>query len=138
MQSKPVDTGRTVRILLADDDPKVCSALRLLLENEPGISIAGECATADELVEQVARTRADIVLLDWGLPELRANGAVRQLRASHPECQVVALSGRPEDREDAQRAGVVRFVCKGDPPESLLAVVRELRESRRLCGQRSK
>jgi DNA-binding NarL/FixJ family response regulator len=123
-----------VRVLLADDDPKVRSALRLLLENEPGITIAGECAAADELVEQVLRTSADMVLLDWGLPELRASGAVDHLRAANSACQIVALSASPEDRADALQAGVDRFVCKGDAPETLLLAVREVRESFQLCG----
>lgn len=116
-----------MRILLADDDPHVRSALRLLLENEPGVTIAGECPVADQLVEQVLATHACVVLIDWGLPHLRASGAVAQLRAAHPACQLLALSGRPEERADALRAGVVGFVCKGDAPESLLAAVRELR-----------
>ena len=64
--------GVTVKVLLADDDPHVRSALRLLLENESGVAIVGEWAAADGLVDEVLRTQASVVLLDWGLPGLNA------------------------------------------------------------------
>ena len=112
-----------MRVLLADDDPKVRSALRLLLENEPDIAIVGECSTADALVDQVRSSGATLVLLDWGLPELQSSGVIGQLRTAHPLCQLVVLSCRPEQRAEAVQAGIARFVCKGDPPESLLAVL---------------
>jgi DNA-binding NarL/FixJ family response regulator len=115
-----------VRILLADDDPNVRSALRLLLENEPGMTIVGECPAVDVLMAQVLSTHAQMVMVDWDLPNLQASGVVERLRATHKACQFMALSGRPEEREDALRAGAVRFVCKGDPPESLLAALREV------------
>jgi DNA-binding NarL/FixJ family response regulator len=119
--------ARLVRILLADDDPKVRSALRLLLENEPGIIIVGECPAVNVLIAQVASTRAEMVLVDWDLPNLLASGAVDDLRAMHDACQFMALSGRPEERDDALRAGAVKFVCKGDPPECLLAALHDVR-----------
>jgi len=116
-----------VRVLLADDDPKVRSALRLLLENEPDMDIAGECSTADALIDQVRLTRAGVILLDWDLPGLQSSGVIGGLRTVHPACRLVVLSGRPEQRAEAVQAGIGCFVCKGDPPESLLAALSEAR-----------
>ena len=114
-----------MRVLLADPDPKVRSALRLLLENEPDMVIVGEVVTSDDLVAQAQATRANVILLDWGLPGLHANGVIDTLRAAC--CQVLVLSGRPEQRDEVVRAGIARFVCKGDPPEALLAALSEAR-----------
>jgi DNA-binding NarL/FixJ family response regulator len=116
-----------VKVLLADDDPHVRSALRLLLENEPGVAIVGEWTASDGLIDEVVRTQASVVLLDWGLPGLALIG-VERLQHACPGCRLLALSGRPEQRDDALRAGVAGFVCKGDAPESLLAAVRALCE----------
>jgi DNA-binding NarL/FixJ family response regulator len=77
-----------VRVLLADDDPKARSALRLLLENEPDISIVGESSTADGVVDQVRSTRASVVLFDWDLPGLQASGVIAHLPAAHPACRL--------------------------------------------------
>jgi len=113
-----------VRILIADDDPHVRSALRLLLENEPNVSIVGEAASGEALVDEVVATRCDVVLLDWALPGLPV-GYLAALRAVYPECHIVALSGRPEHGSEARLAGVA-FASKGDTPECLLDLLRAL------------
>jgi two-component system response regulator DesR len=115
-----------VRILIADDDPHVRSAVRLALEHEPGMAVIRECVTADALVDGVARSRPDVALVDWALPGLAKASFLERMRASVPSCRVVVLSGRPEDRRDALNAGAVSFVCKGDAPETLLNLLRAL------------
>jgi len=113
-----------VRILIADDDPHVRSALRLLLEDEPHFSIVDEAASGERLVEQVVATACDVVLLDWDLPGLPI-GYLDALRAACPECCIVALSGRPEHGLEARLAGVL-FASKGETAECLLGLLRGL------------
>ena len=112
-----------MRVLLADDQSKVRSALQLLLEQEPELSVAGEATEADELLAQVGTVCPDIVLLDWELPGLPRHDLLSALRARCPHLKVIALSGRPEARQAALAAGADAFVSKGDPPEQLLAAV---------------
>ncbi len=112
-----------MRILLADDQPKVRSALRLLLEQEPEMSVVGEAAEVEDLLAQVEATQPDLVLLDWELPGLQAADLLPTLRSLHPRLKVIALSGRLEARQAALTAGAEAFVSKGDPPERLLAAV---------------
>jgi DNA-binding NarL/FixJ family response regulator len=112
-----------VRILVADDDAGIRSALRLLLAEEPDLCVADDCESVDGLVERVQCSRSDVVLVDWDL----AGDELWRLRTEAPGCQVVALSSRPEERAEALRAGAVNFVCKGDPPEALLQALRDLR-----------
>lgn len=115
-----------MRVLLADDDVHVRSALRLLLEQEPGLRIVGESTAAPDLADQIARTRPSMILLDWELPGLRSDGFLRRLRSATPQMRLVALSGRPEQRTAALEAGVDAFVCKGDSPEVLISTLRSL------------
>ncbi|HEY3058396.1 MAG TPA: response regulator transcription factor [Chloroflexota bacterium] len=115
-----------MRVLVADDDVHVRSALRLLLEQEPDVQVVGESMAADELVGEIGRTHPAVVLLDWELPGLRSNGLLTRLRLTTPGLRTIAMSGRPEQRVDALRAGVDAFVCKGDAPETLLGAVRAL------------
>jgi DNA-binding NarL/FixJ family response regulator len=113
-----------MRIILADDQAKVRSALRLLLEQEPGMDVVGEVAEAEALAIEVKDAHPDLVLLDWELPGLVANGRFIALCSYHPELKVIALSGRPEARRAALAAGADAFVSKGDPPERLLRTLR--------------
>ena len=116
-----------MRVLLADDQPEVRSALRLLLEQEPWLRVIGEVSEANALLAQAHAARPDLVLLDWELPGLRAADPLTDLRSCCPELRVVALSGRPEARDSALMSGAWAFVSKGDPPERLLTTLRTLR-----------
>ena len=114
-----------MHVLLADDQSKVRSALRLLLEQQPGIHILGEAVDTMGLLDWVKTACPDLVLLDWELPGLEANRLLPTLRELCPRLKVIALSGRPEARRAALDAGVDAFVSKGDPPERLLAAVND-------------
>ena len=116
-----------MRVLLADDQTRVRSALRLLLEQEPGLSVVGEAAEAEDLLAQVEATQPDLVLLDWELPGLRTDDWLSVIRALCPQLKVIALSGQPEARRAALSAGADAFVSKGEPPERLLAAVEDCR-----------
>jgi DNA-binding NarL/FixJ family response regulator len=113
-----------MRILLADDQPKVRFALRTLLERQPGIEVVGEARNGPDLRGQIEPTRPDLVLLDWELPGESALDTLSNLRTMYPALRVIALSGRPEARQAALRAGVDAFVSKSDPPERLLSAIR--------------
>jgi DNA-binding NarL/FixJ family response regulator len=111
-----------MRILLADDQAKVRSALRLLLEQEEDIEVLGEAVDATGLLDWVKVASPDLLLLDWELPGL-GPGLLAALRELCPSLDVIALSGRPESRQAALSAGADAFVSKGDPPEKLLAAI---------------
>ena len=70
-----------MRVLLADDQAQVRSALRLLLTQEPGLSVVGEATEAQALLAQAEDIHPDMVLLDWELPGLQAADPLSTLRA---------------------------------------------------------
>lgn len=108
-----------MRIVLADDQPEVLSALRFLLEQEEDTEVVGEVTSASSLVEIVSTLRPDVVLVDWELPGLEPGALLATARSLPMRAAVVALSGRPEAKRLAMTAGVDAFVSKGDPPEHL-------------------
>jgi DNA-binding NarL/FixJ family response regulator len=124
-----------MRVLIADDQPQVRSALRLLLRQEPGVAVVGEADDVEQALALVDEQRPDLVLLDWELPDLGVVGPAKPagerllpvLRARCPRARVIALSGRPEARQAALDAGADVFVSKGDPPERLLEAVDDCR-----------
>jgi DNA-binding NarL/FixJ family response regulator len=118
-----------MRIVLADDQAKVRSALSLLLGQQPGLTVVGEIADFTQLLVEVEETHPDLVLLDWELPGSTPNGLLPTLRTMCPNLKVIALSGRPEARREAVAAGADAFVSKGDPPERLLAALHAISEA---------
>jgi DNA-binding NarL/FixJ family response regulator len=111
-----------MHVLLADKRAEVRSALRFLLEQEPGVIVVGTVADVPSLLAQSAAFEPDLVLLDWELPGSQATDLLPALRARR-RTFVIALSGRPEARNEALAAGVDAFASKGEPPERLLATL---------------
>ncbi len=122
-----------MRVLLAVGQETLRSALRLVLEQEPGMELVGEAGDAAGLAECVASLQPDLLLLEWELPELEPDGAARRLLStllqSHPLLRVIVLSGHPEKNRRALAAGAQLVVSKAEPAEKLLAALRSLRST---------
>jgi len=112
-----------MRIIVADDQAKVRSALRLALEQEPEVKILGEAVDSTGLLDWVKAVCPDLVLLDWELPGLPPAALLPLLHDYCPGLKMVALSSQPQVRPAALAAGADDFVSKGDPPEQLLAAL---------------
>jgi len=117
-----------MKVLLADDQIKVRSALRLLLEQQADIEILGEAVDSTGVLDWVKAACPDLILLDWELPGRQAMDLVHAVGEICPGTRIVALSGRPESRGAALAAGVDVFVSKGEPPERLLSGIEECRK----------
>ena len=115
-----------MKVLLADDQPAVRSALHLLLEQEAGFQVVGEAADATGLLLAAANKGPDLLLLDWELPGLPAGQLLRLLRYERPSLKIIAMSSKPEAQQAALNAGVHAFVSKSEPPERVLAIIRAL------------
>ncbi len=120
-----------MHVVLADSQPKVRSALQMLLKHALGVSVVGQAGEATTLLEQIRTIHPDLVLLDWELPGLAAIGSLSALREDCPKLLVIVLSGRPEVRQKALTAGADAFVSKIDPPEYLLAALRTVDSKRK-------
>jgi DNA-binding NarL/FixJ family response regulator len=114
------------RVLVADGDPTVRSALRLVLCQAVGLNVVEEASDAAHLLVAAAASAPDLVLLDWNLPGWHPDEALTALRAGAPGATVVVLSTRPEPRRRALAAGADAFVCKADGPTLLLATLERL------------
>jgi len=113
-------------ILLADDNPEVRSALRLLLEQEPVPVEIMEVSDSKGLFAHVKKCCPVAVLLDWELPGSKRNELLSTLHACCPEMKVIALSSKYEARHEAMAAGVDAFVSKSEPSELVLTALYSL------------
>jgi DNA-binding NarL/FixJ family response regulator len=112
-----------MRVLIADDQLKVRSALRLLLEQEADFQVVGETADATGLLLAVAEKAPDLVLLDWELPGLPVEQLLRLLQFERPYLKIIAMSSRPEVERQVKEVGVQAFLSKSELPERVLATL---------------
>lgn len=81
-----------MRVVIADDHRIVREGLRFMLSESPDIEIVAEAASGEELLETLAATGADVVLLDVRMPGMSGLDALERLAGTHPEIKVIILS----------------------------------------------
>jgi two-component system KDP operon response regulator KdpE len=110
-------------VLVVEDDLSLRRALRTSLRARSFEVV--ECANAEDGLVAVADDRADVVLLDLGLPDLDGVEALRRMRAfSDVPVVVLTARDRQQDKVDALDAGADDYVTKPFDVEELLARVR--------------
>lgn len=103
-----------ISVLLVDDHTLVRQGLKLLLSQDPEISIVGEAGNGLQALEQVAKLHPDVVLMDLMMPEMDGVTAIGHLRKDFPETEVIALTSVLEDASviSAVRNGAVGYLLK--------------------------
>jgi DNA-binding NarL/FixJ family response regulator len=88
-----------IKVLIADDHAIVRNGLKMLLEQEDDIVVAGEAADGLQAVEEARRLSPDVVLMDLTMPELGGIEATGLLRESSPDAKVLILTSIAEDSQ---------------------------------------
>ena len=121
----------TTRILLADDHALVRRGVRLILDNEPDLTVVAEAGDGAEALA-LARVHAiDLAVLDVAMPRLTGLQAARELSRRFPATRILLLSMYDNDQYffEALRAGASGYVLKSvadrDLVEACRAVMRE-------------
>ena len=116
----------SIRVLVADDQSMVRAGFRLLLAREPDVDVIAEARNGIEAVQQAARFKPTVVLMDIRMPELDGLEATRRILAADPSARVLILTTFDLDEYvyAALEAGASGFVLKDDPPEQLIAALR--------------
>ncbi|MFI9751746.1 response regulator [Streptomyces collinus] len=116
-----------IRVVLADDERMVRTALRAILSAEPDLEVVGEAATGAEAVSVVREVRPDVVLMDVRMPETDGIRATEQILATldgPPRIVVVTTFENDSYVYDALRAGAAGFLLKRADAEALVQAVR--------------
>jgi DNA-binding response OmpR family regulator len=111
-------------VLVVDDEPQVREIVATYLERE-GFTVR-TAADGTEALAELARKRADLVVLDLMLPGVDGLAVLRKLRASGDRVPVIVLSakGRESERVAGLELGADDYLAKPASPREVAARVR--------------
>lgn len=134
-----MSTGDAITVLLADDQAMIRQALSALLQLEPDITVVGQAGDVADAVQQVLRTRPEVVLLDVQMPSADDTGAdgidaCARIVTEAPDTRVIILTtfGRPGYLRRAMEAGAVGYMVKDAPAEQLVEGIRRVHRGLRV------
>lgn len=121
------------RVLLADDHPFICRAVRALLEHEPDLQVIGEVKDGLQALAEIERLKPDAVIIDITMPGLSGVEVIRRITGQGLSTRIVVLSMHADDYfvSQALNAGASAYVTKSSPPNTLLTALREVIAGRR-------
>jgi DNA-binding NarL/FixJ family response regulator len=115
-----------ISVLIADDQELVREGLRMLLEAEPDLTVAGEAGTGSEALAQASALDPDVILMDVRMPQLNGIEATSRLVQAGCRARILMLTTFNLDEYvyHALKAGASGFLLKDASREQLTGAVR--------------
>lgn len=124
---------RAITMIIADDHVMIRAALDALVDNEPDMSVIGECERGDQAVVMVEKLRPDIAILDVEMSGMDGLEACKLITERHPGCRCMMLTplNKPGLLQQSLRAGASGFIVKYSPAGDLLDAIRTVAAGQR-------
>ena len=125
-----------IAVLIVDDHPVVRRGLRVLLEVQDGIVVAGEAGDGATALALAAELTPDVILLDLKLPGMDGIAVLGELRARDSAARVLVLTSatEPSSASLAVRSGAAGILYKDVDPDALVRAIRSVHDGHLLLA----
>ena len=125
-----------ISVLIVDDHPVVRQGLRVLLEVQDGIQVAGEARDGPTALKLAAEHDPDVILLDLKLPGMDGLAVLTELNARDTTSKVLVLTSvtDPVAAGRAMREGAAGVLYKDVDPDALVRAIRAVHDGHLLLA----
>jgi len=125
-----------ITVLIVDDHPVVRRGLKVLLEVQDGIEVAGEAGDGTAALALAAEQAPDVILLDLKLPGLDGIAVLGELKARGSASRVLVLTSatEPASASLAVRSGAAGVIYKDVDPDALVRAIRSVHDGHLLLA----
>jgi DNA-binding NarL/FixJ family response regulator len=116
----------TLRVLLVESHPLLASALARIVEGQSDLALCGTARTGAEAVVDAARYKADVVVIDFELPDMSGPAAAGMIHDHVPGATIVFHNAEESEAAllDAIDAGAIAFLTRSATADQLLEAIR--------------
>jgi DNA-binding NarL/FixJ family response regulator len=120
-----VDDMEQTRVLVVDDHPVFREGLRLLLADEPDITVVGAAASGADAIASARELQPDIIVMDLHMPDVDGVEATRRIVRESPHIAVLMLTMFDDDESvfAAMRAGARGYLLKGSNHTDIIRAI---------------
>lgn len=119
------EQGKTIKVIIADDQSMFLDGLRMMLAGYPTITILGEAANGEEVMSLVVQEKPDVIITDIQMPQMDGIELTKELLKHYPEIKIIALTGFGDDHYvvDMFEAGARGYLTKNSKKEKLVEAI---------------
>lgn len=123
-----------LRALIVDDEPLARSNVALLLAADPGITVVGQCGSAEEALAVLPGARPDLVFLDVEMPECDGFELLERMGAA-PPFAIVFVTAHHQFALRAFEVGALDYLLKPFDDQRFQRVLERARQRLRVPGE---
>ncbi len=117
-----------IKVLVVEDQPKILKNQLKLLEKFPELEIVGSAMSGEAALDEVEANIPDVILCDLGLPQMSGIDVTRQVKAKHPEVEILIFTIFDEEEKvlEAIKAGASGYLLKGAEAERVVESIKDV------------
>ena len=117
-----------IRVFVVEDQTKILKNQLKLLEGSRELTIVGTALSGESALDEVARLKPDVLLLDLGLPRMSGIDVTRAVKASTPGVEILIFTIFDEEEKvlEAVKAGASGYLLKGTPADKMIEAIKEV------------
>ncbi|MBA3647207.1 MAG: response regulator transcription factor [Chitinophagales bacterium] len=118
----------SIRVTLFDDNKSLCDSLFQLINGSPGFRCAGAFPNCNELLNDIRKSKPDVVLMDIEMPGMSGIEAVKLIKENFPEIKILMETIFEDDEKifASVCSGAEGYILKNTPPAEILDAIQEV------------
>src|SRR5438270_12695469 len=115
--------------MVVEDQPQILKNLMKILHDSPEVEVISSALSGEAALEELAKTRPDVILQDLGLPKMSGIEVTREVKKRWPAVEVLIFTIFDEEEKviDAVKAGASGYLLKGAPADKIIDAIREVK-----------
>lgn len=120
----------SINVAIVDDDELIRDSLKLILELDDEIIVAGTCINGDEAYDLCAKTSVDVVLMDIRMPICDGIAGTKKIKKAFPNVKVLVLTTFQDDEYimQALKNGASGYLLKNTPSATIREYIKMVYE----------